>query len=127
MTATTTGYAELAGEKIYYEIAGEGHPLILNHAGFLDSRMWDDQWSAFTQKYSVIRYDMPGYGQSDPAEKPRNRPADLLHLLHYLHIKHTALLGCSLGGAIITDFALEHPEMISALIIVSAAPGGFQL
>jgi pimeloyl-ACP methyl ester carboxylesterase len=126
MGKSMTGYAELEDGKLYYELAGEGDTLILGHAGFVDSRMWDAQWDALTQHYRVLRMDMRGYGKSDPAHGPRNRRADLLHLLNHLHIERAALLGCSMGGTIVLDFALEHPEMVSALITVSSAPSGFQ-
>lgn len=126
MTKTMTGYVDLDDGKLFYEMAGDGDTLVLGHAGFVDSRMWDAQWNAFTQKYRVIRYDMRGYGKSDPAQGPRTRRHDLAQLLDHLHVERAALLGCSLSGEIMIDFVLEHPEMASALITVSSAPSGFQ-
>ena len=58
MSPATTGYANINGGKLYYEIGGEGHPLVLVHAGPTDSRIWDDQWDEFTRHYRVIRFDM---------------------------------------------------------------------
>jgi 2-hydroxy-6-oxonona-2,4-dienedioate hydrolase len=127
MTAATTGYVEQADGRLYYEVAGEGETVILGHAGFVDSGMWDDQWDAFAQRYHVVRYDLRGFGKSDPATGPRNRRNDLAHLLAHLQIGHAALVGCSMSGTIMLDFALEHPEMASALVIVSAAPSGFEM
>jgi len=127
MVKTMTGYVDLDDGKLYYEMAGDGDTLVLGHAGFVDSRMWDAQWDAFTQKYRVIRFDMRGYGKSDPAERPRTRRYDLAQLLDHLQVERAALLGCSLGGEIMIDFVLEHPEMASALITVSSAPSGFQV
>jgi len=127
MVKTTTGYVDLDDGKLYYEMAGDGDTLVLGHAGFVDSRMWNDQWDAFAQRYRVIRYDMRGYGKSDPAHGPVNRRDDLARLLNHLHVERAVLLGCSMGGTIMLDFALEHPEMVSALITVSSAPSGFPL
>ena len=127
MVKTMTGYVDLDDGKLYYEMAGDGDTLVLGHAGFVDSRMWDAQRDAFTQKYRVIRFDMRGYGKSDPAERPRTRRYDLAQLLDHLQVERAALLGCSLGGEIMIDFVLEHPEMASALITVSSAPSGFQV
>jgi pimeloyl-ACP methyl ester carboxylesterase len=127
MVKTTTGYVDLDDGKLYYEMAGEGDTLVLGHAGFVDSRMWDAQWDTFTQKYRVIRFDMRGNGKSDPAQGPRNRRDDLAQLLDHLHVERAALLGCSMSGEVMIDFVLEHPEMASALITVSSAPSGFQL
>ena len=67
---TETGYVELKDGKIYYEVTGEGEPLVLSHAGFVDSGMWDDQWKPFAENYRVIRYDMRGYGKSSKLDAP---------------------------------------------------------
>ncbi|MGZ3681176.1 MAG: alpha/beta hydrolase [Ktedonobacterales bacterium] len=127
MAETRTGYLELGDGKLYYEVAGEGDTLVLGHAGFIDGRMWDAQWDAFAERYRVIRYDMRGFGKSDPVSGPRNRRRDLAHLLDHLGVKRAALLGCSMSGQIMLDYALEHPETVSALIMVTSAPSGFQM
>jgi pimeloyl-ACP methyl ester carboxylesterase len=127
MTQATSGYVDLDDGKLYYEAAGAGAPLVLLHAGFLDSRMWDDQWHDFSQHYRAIRFDMRGFGQSDRVEGPVSRRHDLYRLLKQLDIRRAAFLGCSLGGEMILDVALEQPAMVSALIVVSTAPGGFEL
>ena len=97
MAKTTTGYVDLDDGELYYEMADDGDTLVLGHAGFVDSRMWDAQWDAFTQKYRVIRFDMRGYGKSDSAAGPRTRRNDLFQLLDHLHVERAALLGCSLA------------------------------
>ena len=106
----TAGYADLGDGKLYYEIEGEGEPLVLCHAGFVDSRMWDGQWKAFTQHYRVLRFDMRGFGKSDPVNGPVSRRRDLYCMLRKLGIERANLLGCSMGGEMVIDFALEHPE-----------------
>ena len=127
MAEARTGYsAQTDDGRLYYEVAGEGETLVLGHAGFVDSRMWDPQWDLLTQRYRVIRYDMRGYGKSDPAQGPRNRRQDLAELLQHLDVERCALLGCSMSGTIMLDFALEHPEMVSALMIASSVPSGYQ-
>lgn len=126
MGKTRRGYADLDDGKLYYEMAGDGDTLVLGHAAFVDSRMWDAQWDAFAHKYRVIRFDMLGYGKSDPVKGPGTRRYDLRQLLDYLHVERATLLGCSLSGEVMIDFALEHPEMVSALITISAVPSGFQ-
>jgi 2-hydroxy-6-oxonona-2,4-dienedioate hydrolase len=127
MTQIKTDFLNLDGGKLYYEIAGAGETLMLNHAGFVDSRMWDDQWQAFAQQYRVIRYDMRGYGKSDVLQAPVTRRDDLLLLLDHLQVERAHLLGCSMGGEIVIDFALEHPERVLSLIPISAVPSGFEM
>jgi len=123
----TAGYADLGDGKLYYEIEGEGEPLVLCHAGFVDSRMWDGQWKAFTQHYRVLRFDMRGFGKSDHVSGPVSRRQDLYCLLRKLGIERANLLGCSMGGEMAIDFVLEHPEIVLSLVVVSGTPGGFEM
>lgn len=122
---TATGFAD--NGTLYFEAAGEGPPLVLSHAGFVDSRMWDRQWEDFTQRYRTIRYDLRGFGKSGPVSAETSRREDLRALLDALDVARAHLLGCSLGGEVSLDFALEHPERVASLILVSAVPGGFAL
>jgi pimeloyl-ACP methyl ester carboxylesterase len=125
----TTGYLDLGDGKLYYEVSERPdatETLVLNHAGFLDSRMWDDQWAAFTGHYRVIRYDMVGYGRSSIASGPRTRRHDLHRLLRHLDVERAHLLGCSMGGEIIIDLALEYPSLATSLVVVNGAPSGFE-
>jgi pimeloyl-ACP methyl ester carboxylesterase len=122
-----SGYLDVDGGRLWYEMAGKGETLVLIHAGVADSRMWDDQWQAFTQRYRVVRFDQRGFGKSDPAQGPVSRRADLLRLLDGLGVAQAAFLGSSLGGGAAIDLAIEHPECVAALIIVSATPSGFEL
>jgi pimeloyl-ACP methyl ester carboxylesterase len=49
------GFIETNGTQLYYEMHGSGHPLVLIHGGYMDRRMWDDQFHAFAKQYRVIR------------------------------------------------------------------------
>ena len=62
--STTSGYAEVNGTKLYYEMAGKGRALVLIHGGAVDRRAWDDQFPEFSQHYRTIRYDTRGSGKS---------------------------------------------------------------
>jgi pimeloyl-ACP methyl ester carboxylesterase len=121
----TFGYADVNGACLYYEIAGAGHPLILNHAGIADSRMWDEQFAAFAERYRVVRYDVRGCGRSNDPPGPFSGRGDLYGLLTALGIARAHLVGLSIGGSIILDFAVEHPEMVTALVPVAAGLGGY--
>jgi len=117
----------LDGARIYYEMTGQGDALLLAHAGFVDSRMWDEQMAFFARHYRVIRFDMCGYGRSDPAQGPVVRRDEISSLLKHLGIPKAVLVGCSMGGANVLDFALEHPDRAQALILVSTVPDGFEM
>ena len=128
MTRSTqpgAGTAEVHGTQLYYETLGEGHPLVLIHGGYMDRRMWDDQFHALAGHYRVIRYDVRGFGKSELPPVPYADRQDLYDLLKYLGVEKTYLLGLSLGGVIAIDFTLEHPSMVDALVLVGSPVPGF--
>jgi pimeloyl-ACP methyl ester carboxylesterase len=121
-----TGFADVGEARLYYETAGVGQPLVLLHPLVADSRLWDAQFSAFSQHYHVVRYDMRGFNNSTTAPGPFAYRRDLYELLNFLDIQQAHLLGSSMGGRIAMDFALEHPDMVRSLVLVAAEIGGHQ-
>ena len=123
-----TGFAEVNGTTLYYEVAGAGHPFVLVHGHLLDRRSWDEQFAVFAQRYRVIRYDQRGFGDSGLITKgePYSDRQDLYTLMKFLGIESAYLMGVSGGGALALDFTLEHPEMVDALIPVTAGVSGFR-
>jgi pimeloyl-ACP methyl ester carboxylesterase len=122
-----TGFVETNGTKLYYEIMGEGHPLVLLHGGYMDRRMWDDQFAIFSQNYQVIRYDIRGFGKSTLPQVPYADREDLFNLLTVLDVEKAYLLGLSLGGAIALDFTLMYPDIVDALILVGSPVPGYPI
>jgi 3-oxoadipate enol-lactonase len=123
-----TGFAAVNGTTLYYEVAGAGHPFILEHGHLLDRRSWDDQFLVFAQRYKVIRYDQRGFGDSGLITKGESFSdrQDLYELMKFLGIESAYIMGVSGGGALAIDFTLEHPEMVDALIPVTAGLSGFR-
>jgi pimeloyl-ACP methyl ester carboxylesterase len=98
------------------------------HAGVADSRQWNNEFSHFARKYKVVRYDMRGYGKSEPAEGDFNHLVDLAAVLDALEIHEpVVIMGSSIGGGLAMDFALEDPSRVCALITVGAGPSGLDL
>ncbi len=86
-------------------------PLGLPHLGSRSSPSWSD-------RFRVLRYDLRGYGRSSRLTgEPYSHVRDLATLLEALEIERTALVGCSMGGAIAIDFTLSFPERVSALVL----------
>jgi len=120
------GFADLNGAQLYYEIGGQGPPLLLIHARIADSRMWDDNVQALARHYTVLRYDLRGHGRSPMPSGSFSHVADLARLLQLFSLPRASLIGSSIGGELAIDFALEHPEQVMALITVASAPSGYQ-
>ena len=126
MIASKRGYAQIKDVQLYYETDGEGSDLVFVHAGCADHRMWDEQFSIFAPHYRVLRYDMRGYGRSSLKPASFSNRTDLNHLLEILDIQHAHFVGCSMGSLAVTDFAVEHPEKVKSLVLVSPALSGYQ-
>ena len=128
MSSVESGYADVNDTTIYYEIAGEGDPIVLVHGFTLDTRMWDDQFTEFSKRYKVIRYDARGFGRSSMPEegKPYSHAKDLKELLDHLNIRKASVIGLSMGGSIAINFTLEYPDYVSSLITVDSVLDGFR-
>jgi 3-oxoadipate enol-lactonase len=110
--------------ELYREVAGEGPPVVLVHAGICDSRMWDPQWETFGRAHRVVRYDMRGFGRSPLSPGRYSPPADLIALLDELALGPTALVGASMGGGISLQVAVARPDLASALVLVGSGVRG---
>jgi pimeloyl-ACP methyl ester carboxylesterase len=119
-----SGLIDAGGVQLAYDVAGSGAPLVLVHAGVADRRMWDGHVERFGGHYRVVRFDVRGFGQSIPAKGAYALHEDLRTLLDRLGIERAALVGVSMGGGLVLDFALEYPERVSALVLVNAAVSG---
>lgn len=126
MAQSNSGFVEVNGARLSYELAGAGQPLVMAHGHLLDSGQWDDQFELFSRQYRVVRYDARGFGQSDKPAAPFAYYQDLYRVMAALGIEHAYLIGCSGGGATIIDFALAYPQMTDALILVGSAISGYQ-
>jgi 3-oxoadipate enol-lactonase len=123
-SAETTGYVDVEGGKLYYEAAGSGPAIVLIHDGLLHSEVWDGQWGEFSKDYRVIRYDRRGYGRSSAPTAPYSNVDDLQAVLGAVDVQRATLIGSSTGGQLALDFALTHPDIVEALILVGAPIDG---
>lgn len=117
-------YLQVNGARIHYERAGSGFPVIFLHAGIADSRMWEPEVEVLAKHFDVIRPDQRGFGQSDLPATRWSAIADLLAIMDSLGLKPAHLVGCSMGGELAIDFALEHPERVSKLVLVGPSISG---
>jgi len=116
--------------NLYYEIYGNGVPIVLAHGFCTSVEMWKYQIPPLSQKYKVIAYDARGHGLSTaPTGKEHYTLTrlvdDLYGLLRYLDVSQAYIAGHSMGGATTIGFAARHPEMTKAALICNI-DGGHQ-
>jgi pimeloyl-ACP methyl ester carboxylesterase len=127
-TQSRSGFVSINGAQLYYEIAGHGQAFVMIHAGVADSRQWNNEFTHFVQNYRVLRYDIRGYGQSEPVDGEFSNLGDLTALLDHLKFDEPlTLMGCSMGGGLAMDFALANPTRVKAIIMVGSGPSGLEL
>lgn len=111
------------GVNIYYEIHGDGEPVIFGNGVFSNTLGWVNQLPVFSKKYQVILYDMRGQGQSDKPEGAYSfeiHAEDQKALLDDLGISKVHHVGISYGAELGLVFALKYPEMLKSLVVCSA-------
>jgi pimeloyl-ACP methyl ester carboxylesterase len=119
-----SGSVPVGAGELYYERAGEGFPVVLVHGALWDRRIWEPQIEPFAAQHDVIRYDQRGHGRSAPSAGRYSEVGDLRALLESLEIARCAVVGCSTGAQIALDFALRHPEMADAIVLVAPLVSG---
>lgn len=125
-TQSVQAFAPINEGALYYEMAGEGPPLVFLHGFSVDHRMWDSQVDLFAQQYQVIRYDLRGFGQSSLPAGPYAHVEDLRTLLDHLGLARATLVGLSRGGSVALDFTLTHPQRVDKLVLVDSVLGGYR-
>lgn len=124
--AAETGYLDIPGGRMYYEVAGAGHPFLMIHADVADNSMWNKEFARFSQQYRVIRYDKRGFGKTTSQDGPISPIEDIVALLTHVGVDKTYVMGLSNGGRLALDFTLAHPERVDALIVVAGGVTGYE-
>ena len=121
-TPTKSGYAPVNGVEIYYEIYGEGEPLVLLHGGFYSIEMFAPILPALAKGRQVIGVDLQGHGRTLPFDRPMtfaNMATDVAELIKFLGFEKADVMGNSLGGSTALRLAIDYPEVVDKLILVS--------
>lgn len=118
-------------QKVAFRTSGtlSGFPaLVLLHGFCEDASVWDD-WAPSLSAYGLIRVDLPGFGQSDPARQPgiEHYAAAVKAVLDELGISSCVMIGHSMGGYTALAFAEQWPERIVGLGLIHSHPFADQL
>jgi len=115
---------ETSGVKVYYQIFGQGTPLLLLHGWGSNSERWQVVAEELAKEYKVIVPDMPGFGRSDALSYPwkmNNYVKWIEDFVKALGLKEYYLMGHSFGGALAAKLAINHPQEVRKLFLVSSA------
>jgi len=114
------------GINIHYRVQGKGEPLVLIMGLGGECGDWVLQARAFKKYYRVITFDNRGVGKSDKPVEPytvRTMADDTVGLMDHLGVDKAHVLGVSLGGMIAQEIAINYPERVRKLILVSTNAG----
>lgn len=118
-----TGYAEANGLRYYYEISGQGEPLLLLHGGLGSIDMFAPIMPTLTEHRQVIAIDLQGHGRTELGTRKINLidiGNDMATVLGGLGYSTVDVLGYSFGGGVAFRYAVQHPERVRRLVLVSA-------
>lgn len=120
-----TGYAPVNGLKMYYEIYGEGEPLVLLHGSYMTIPLnWNKLIPEFAKNRKVIAVELQGHGRTVDIDRPityENMADDIASLLDYLKIEKADVLGYSMGGGVALQTAIRHPEKMNKVVNISGS------
>jgi pimeloyl-ACP methyl ester carboxylesterase len=123
MNPTKSGYAAVNGIKLYHQIHGEGEPLVLIHGGLTTIGEMQGWVEPLAKTWQVIAVEMQGHGRTADTDRPMSFTTmgdDITALLDHLKIPKADLVGHSFGGASAIRAAIQHPEKVRRLVVISS-------
>lgn len=120
----SSGYAPVNGIKVYYEVYGEGKPIVLLHGAFYTINMnWAELIPVLSKTRKVIAIEMQGHGHSPFSERKLSitgLASDVKGVMDYLKIDSADIAGYSMGGSVAYQFAVQYPQRLRKLVIISS-------
>ena len=121
------GFVPVPGGRIWAQAAGNGPGVVLVHAGIADARMWDPQWDALAAEHRVVRYETRGFGRTETDDVEFSDRADLVAVMGAVGVDRAVVVGCSRGGSIELDAAIEYPDRFDGLVWVCGGLSGLEI
>jgi pimeloyl-ACP methyl ester carboxylesterase len=121
-TEDNGGYAPVNGLEMYYEIHGTGEPLAILHGGVGAVEMFGEVLHILSEGRQVIGVDLQAHGRTADIDRPLSYELmadDIAALIKYLGLEKADVMGYSLGGGVALRTAIQHPEIVRKLVLVS--------
>ena len=118
-----TGYVSANDIEYYYEIHGEGEPLLLLHGGLGSADMFEPILPILTENRQVIGVDLHGHGRTELGDRPISyvdMGEDMAALLEELGYEQVDVMGYSMGGGVALRLAIQNPGIVRRLVVVSS-------
>ena len=120
--------ANINGVDLNYEVASQGEAVVFLHGMTGSTQDWANQIAGLSPKYRIVAMDQRGHGKSAAPSKPEEYYVqvlvdDVIELLKMLDIKKFCLVGHSLSGRVALQSALDHQDMLAALVLVGTSSG----
>lgn len=120
----STETVKVNGINLYYEVYGEGEPLLLLHGWTQSSEFWSEYIPTYLQHFEVYAMDLRGHGKTSQITSNftiKESAKDILELLDHLKINKVKAIGLSYGGLTLLELARSHPEKIEAIILIGTS------
>lgn len=114
--------AHVNGIELGYQVFGTGSPLVLLHGGFGSVEMFGPNVELLAAGRRVIGVDLQSHGRSPAVDRPmrfETMADDIAALITALKLQHAAIMGFSMGGAVALRTAIQHPQLVERLVVVS--------
>src|SRR3984885_7595077 len=119
-----SGYAPVNGIKVYYEVYGEGKPIVLIHGAFYTIQMnWGQLIPELSKTRKVIAIEMQGHGHTPFSDRKLDLAtlaSDVDGVMSYLKVDSADVVGYSMGGSVAYQFILQSPKRVKKLVIISS-------
>lgn len=121
---SASGYAPVNGIKVYYEVYGEGRPIVLLHGAFMTIEgNWSQLIPELAKTRKVIAIEMQGHGHTPYSDRPlthANMAKDVEGVMDYLKVDSADVVGYSMGGSVAYKFTIDNPKRVTKLVIISS-------
>ncbi|MBO9691619.1 MAG: alpha/beta hydrolase [Chryseobacterium sp.] len=119
-----SGYAPVNGIKVYYEVYGKGNPVVLLHGAFMTiDTNWGELIPELSKNRKVIAVELQGHGHTPFSERKLSHAmlaSDVTKVMDYLKIDKADVAGYSFGGEVAYQLAIQSPERLNKLVIISS-------
>lgn len=123
-TPESKGHANVNGVELYYEVHGDGPPLIMLHGGVTPSEMFGAPLAEMARTHRVVAIHARGHGLSTDSDQPWSFAVfadDVAAVMGHLGIEKAGVMGYSSGADVALQTAIRHPELVDKLIVISTA------